>query len=677
MRCANAVGSEMTGSDFKTVSLSVRPARAAVLIDKRDTEWLRTCHRIIEWQSCVWGGWNFIIVPTDGTTISLDFWTLLEVYDPDYLLRYQPTWRDIKIANPQRYATILERNVAHWLDQHPEADPDFSRTQIDEQTERSPLASFEISDDLQQNLKRRLAPFHYEEEIVQSGPAVMAGSPAQWPFTPIDKIASHGEHPKHVFSPRFQTVGLMSLWISSTTGLLTPDAAAALNAAGVRVKDVEFDDDLVASAVRNWNGRLLLPGFDAAPFELSAMNVGHYSRSFQRNDDVVVVCGDTVDDFCLYYGLARVRADVVWFPSSWLTGFESGRERTQGTGEPRTSEESWAPLLVAAILRLPQGRYIDAPIRVTSASMGAQELQGLRQRIDRATFVNPGTFSRRATAPNFDALVANPLRAYERDKAGTPSVLQFVNGKLPGFIQTPKPRTFTRIDQEHYWITEVAVHQHQIPRHFALGPHVIRDPRLSTEQVRAGADGLAYFCPNVFTVGGMDVDTYLVRPTCILPDALEMFQHLASLNNMWCRPSSQGFFTQESAQKFENLATLAAALRNPVTRAIMEKYTDTTSGSGPDDGLVHSTRSATLLGFARSNEDNGQRASGHRSTGSLGRTRDPLPRIPHQVHILPNHILVWPGRTAKHLRVQAVCPYSDIHSETLAATGSAHLVLPP
>jgi hypothetical protein len=125
----------MLGSDFKTVFLSVRPARAAVFIDSRDSDWQRTCQRVIEWQSGVWGGSNFIVIPTDGTTISPAFWMLLEIYDPDYLLRYQPTLRDIKIADSQRYATILDSEVVKWLKRHPDQDPDFSKTQIDEQLE--------------------------------------------------------------------------------------------------------------------------------------------------------------------------------------------------------------------------------------------------------------------------------------------------------------------------------------------------------------------------------------------------------------------------------------------------------------------------------------------------------------------------------------------------------------
>jgi hypothetical protein len=578
----------MLGSEFKTVFLSVRPARAAVFIDKRDTDSVRTCHRVIEWQSAVWGGSDFIVIPTDGTTISPAFWTLLEIYDPDYLLRYQPTLRDIKIADSQEYAKILDSEVANWLKRNPKADPDFSRTQIDNQLEDVLLTPFEISDDLQQDLKRRLAPFYYKEYIVEGG-ALTASSQAFWPFTPIEKIVPHCEHPEHVFSPRFPTLGLMSLWISSATGLVTPKAGTDLDAAGVRVRGVEFGDDLMTSALTDCTtGRLRVPGFDASPFELSAMNLRRYRREYHPTDDVVVVFGDTVDDFCLYYALSRVREDVVWFPTSWLDGFESGTKRWSETGSPLTPQEFWAPLLVTAILRLPQGRNVDAPIRVTSASVGAQELAGLGQRIDRATLITPsGNFSGRAVVvQNLDTLVGNPLRVYERDNVRLPSVLQFLNGELPGFIPTPKPRHFTRIAQEHCWISEVAVNQHHIPRHFALGTHVIRDSRLLTNGVRAGADGLAYFCPNFGTIGGADVDTYLVRPKCVLPDALEMFQHLASLNNMSCRPSAQGFYTQESAQKFEALATLAAELREPVARAILEKYTDTTSDGGPDDGVL-------------------------------------------------------------------------------------------
>src|SRR3954454_24139617 len=101
----------LASDSFKTVHASVRPARVAVIVDRSDAAWQYTCLRVIEFYSRLWGGAYNIIVPTDGQQIDERFWTVLEVFDPDYVYRYSKSGEDLRLASPDEYRAILTRDI--------------------------------------------------------------------------------------------------------------------------------------------------------------------------------------------------------------------------------------------------------------------------------------------------------------------------------------------------------------------------------------------------------------------------------------------------------------------------------------------------------------------------------------------------------------------------------------
>jgi hypothetical protein len=65
------------------------------------------------------------IVPTDGKTISEEFWRLLEDFDPDYVYTYRKTMIDIKASRPDECNAWVQRQVDAFIAKHPvDTDPD-------------------------------------------------------------------------------------------------------------------------------------------------------------------------------------------------------------------------------------------------------------------------------------------------------------------------------------------------------------------------------------------------------------------------------------------------------------------------------------------------------------------------------------------------------------------------
>jgi hypothetical protein len=62
---------------FQTFTARPRPARIAVLTNIHDPDWQDSCLGIIQFLTKLWGGTQAVIVPTDGFTISEEFWAVL------------------------------------------------------------------------------------------------------------------------------------------------------------------------------------------------------------------------------------------------------------------------------------------------------------------------------------------------------------------------------------------------------------------------------------------------------------------------------------------------------------------------------------------------------------------------------------------------------------------------
>ena len=151
-----------TNGPFRTVNASVRPGRVAVLIDKSDADWQNTALRVIEFYSFMWGGGYNIIVPTDGQTIDVQFWTILEAFDPDYVYYYLKSGVDFRLNDKATFELQVDQQAGQFLARFPEYTQEHARKHIIESLERSWASQFHISPRLHAELKKRLAPFYFE-----------------------------------------------------------------------------------------------------------------------------------------------------------------------------------------------------------------------------------------------------------------------------------------------------------------------------------------------------------------------------------------------------------------------------------------------------------------------------------------------------------------------------------
>jgi len=550
----------------------VRPARVACFIDANAQDWQACALNIIEGFSRVWGGAYFIIIPTDGQTISDAFWRILLAYDPDYL----------------------------WLS-----------PRIPEAPRGSYLA---LSDDLQQELKLKLAPFHYQNRVIQ-GHARTNLEP-QYPYTDLLTILPHCEHPS-VMGEVSALESVPSLWTASLTGRASPGYKEALEKIGIGCRALDYSSglsELFDLAAKNIKGEL---GVDDAgfPFAFSLTQLGFF-RSIKfpyHREAILVVVGETVEDFCLYYCLARLRGKVMWLLPSWLPAAES--DDTDETDDYAVwSTQTPIGCFARSVSSLTDDGGQESSTFLMSTSLDTGQLATVRNGLDQSWYdlsIEEGLPvgddplpTEQSTPPTLAAslewLLRHPFKIYESRNAEKIVSRHFIGENMAGLFEPPLPRNFSYIHHyDHRWITEFSVVNNHLPRHPSLGEEVVRHSFLGTLGARIGKEGAAFFCPHSSYVGG-DIEQVLIKPAIHLPNCFSIFQRLMKGLNYDSQISDKGRFAADTIIKFGSISSLAHFFTTSSRRAVLEKYLDNKS-PGPDvkdEGLVLQTDRRRYLDMA-------------------------------------------------------------------------------
>jgi hypothetical protein len=554
--------------EFKTVHSWVRPARVAVLLDSADEDWHDTVLRAIEWCSQHWGGAYFILIPTDGNSITPLFWSVLDAYDPDYIYPYCKTLIDWKIAKPAKYDQWLDDQVQTFSQKYPDSDAAANRIAFAGQASQIRLNSFGISPDLEQDLKQRLVPFHFQGNVIQG--SVAADAEPQYPLTSLATVLANSDHPGQVTTLIPPADILLTLATAAIAGLFRDNILEKLGLA--RPLAIVDSDCLSVLPSLVLDQRISTDGSTALPFEFSMWGLGYYQKTYvsELMAPIFVVAGSSLEDFCLFYDLSRLRGQTAWVPKEFLVGIPTDGQWAHFE-RPTTSFLSKVMGNISSQIRR-RGQY--AKLVLVNGSGQPESLPEVAAALSNLVYFEREEFVKAFSIPNdVSDFVRSPRIVLERENFRS-TAEPFVDGRSAGQFQTPLPRNFRYVNpRDHRWITEIAIDKCKTPRLEGLGERSIEVKNYSSNEIRTGKDGVAFLCPNNAYFGG-EVESVLVRPKLAILDAHQLFGVLFEARGYFLTLCDKGGFTKETIAKMASLPELAETLRNPSTNSVLEKFLD-------------------------------------------------------------------------------------------------------
>jgi hypothetical protein len=553
-----------------TISTSVRPGRVAVFVDINDDRWQSTCLRVIEYFTRMWGGGGNIIIPTDGKVIAPLFWSILERFDADYLQAYRRTGRDFEIEEPAKFEQRYEGHIAAWEQQTRGKTSEQAADLIRDDLRRGSATKFEVSPELQQQLKVRLAPFYFQQWIVEAG-SVWADSVPRHPHTDIVDILPEIEHSARLLKVHDEAGPIPPLWWASAFGRANAELESQLTKQNIQTIELGGttgeNSNLVHLAVEGYESiqsvaflahdsvDTIRQYLEAYPSRFSMTGLGFYVSisSAYGPEPAIAVAGNSVQDFALYYALSRMRRRVVWVLPSITTDALAATAK-----EPSVGEEFG---FVLALNSLGRGGSQHTPgLTLVSASLSDGQLAQVKARL-KVVAMMPVAHCDVGNAG--DSIPVSPVRYYEANNATRMRSVTIPDDNVIPLFETPLPKNFKRVDpSKHRWITELGLGKYHLPRHYALGYWLMGASYFTTGDVRVSSEGPTYFCPSNFIQGGTDAEVSVTRPSIRVPEVLQVFEEVARRAELSCAISDKGFYAEDACRKFGGLAPLAAFLRS-------------------------------------------------------------------------------------------------------------------
>lgn len=519
---------------YKTLRVSLRSPRVACLIDSKDKNWHSRALTALEAFSRTWGGAGFIVIPTDGETISKPFWNILLSYDPDYL----------------------------WIAGTGE---NYSQQLI-------------LSDELIAQLKLRLAPFyhddsHFTEHDRQLGmmqnliveERTYPNFKADYPYTDTTTIIPNCEHPDKIASIS-NLEGITQIWAASSTGIASTEYISELEKIGI--ESISFDYSANQRELFNTvaNGVQSKLGEDDAtfPFTFSKLQLGfYYPLEFADwKQATLVVIGESIEDFCLYFCLSRMRMKVAWLLTSWLP------ENLQELRERNIYQNDSLSHFAHSLRNLEWRKQQDGVTHFMSASLSTEKVEAIREFFRNTHICNVGNnLPVDITEPSFENynedlakslefLLRYPARVFEIGNFEKIVSRHFIGDTMAGFLEPPKPKNFFKIDTNHHWITDFSIVNNRFPRHPLLGIEIVKDSLMFHKNARVGKDSIAFVDAKTGYIND-DIDTWLRKPEIHLPNAFSIFDLLFKKLGYKTEISDKGRFASTTIAKFGNLYTFA------------------------------------------------------------------------------------------------------------------------
>ncbi|MBL8030827.1 MAG: hypothetical protein JNK33_00670 [Candidatus Doudnabacteria bacterium] len=601
----------------KNVTTAVRTPRFAVLVDKHEVNWKAYINGIVQTFSQVWGGEHFIIVPTDGKTIDPAFWKILEAYSPDYIGRYIPSISDLEQADIKKYEEIKARHKAGWG----LSDDDF-KNQWNEKATMAHLGGLDVDKSLSEELKNRLSPFYFDDHVVKEN--VFHDSHLAYPFTQIEHIVeSAKDRPTEIFSPLEIEDEAYKLLALSRVGALSKSYARTLESKGFTVKPLSTDPevfrlrDYIEALEENdydprWQRAMhedsdKLPPDDfihKLPFKMSMLHLGKYYRHATHRDwqeNITVVVGDTMDDYCLYYCLSRLHDGVFWMPDSHLNEAHkkviANRGKADEDIEKFTDIEGATSELVNTYYKaIKYGHDKDKKINLTSATLTTRQLQYRKQWMSEICFSGSDILPHCIIVPFDELPITCVMQVIEMNNHYNQQDIVFQDRQSIGRINTPKPKNFNPVNpSEHRWITTVNIDGFRPPALPFLGSTILMGMN-SVQETRVAKDELAYFCPNVAYFGG-DIDSITARPTISLPLDADILRDYFADSGYTTELSDKGSYLKDTIERFGSLEQTATFFRTESKRNIFDQYLVTKPDQGDDEIVRLSVESRTYLSF--------------------------------------------------------------------------------
>ena len=581
---------------YRLVQRSVRPPRTATIVCAAG-DWRADLLRMMECYSRTWGGdGNGLVACSSTWEIAEPFWPLLTALDADHWAVFHRTRRGLRMSDPAAYEAQLSADVSAWVAAHGGTEADARHTFETEQF-LSDTGSGPVPTPLDERIRRWFAPLASQQVAVHA--AYKADEPPPHGLVDMCQLTYRPARSMEIDTASFPPA--VQLLVAARTGCLAPGHLAHLESAG------DFDRSLVTVGGDElsqllefaWTGQVDMtlprlsraisgdqddppePTYGAAgfltntPLAQSRLGCSWYTKVRPRLDEepVVVICGDTAEDFCYAFTRQRVVGNTYWLPVAPGDAAEELGRVLRDTMTRVLSRYAVAPtgnrpvLLSSLTLATPQ---LEEVLGELSATMWGRDFNSDQLGALAVRTREPGELPVRRDLVLLDSV-------HFADSLHEP----FLGAELARNVEIPLPSEATGLRPESCrWQVDLETSDNILPARWSLHPTLTVGDALSRWAARSSTSGISVDSHGRgFVFGGSPLSQLLVQVRLRFPGATEIFTTLLTQAGVTLEESDKGRYTRRMIELWGGLSALADDLRTgPAWSLLTSWVSDTTDG---------------------------------------------------------------------------------------------------
>ncbi len=500
--------------------------------------WHRSFDMALGHASSMWGGAAYLPLPLQDGLVGHDlFWRVADIFDADAYEVTTPSMADIGDLDRQ------------WRDKSAvnlrAKSPEMSDADVDEYLARATFDSDAIPEDLAILLLDRLAPLgaDHHREMLDGGIRiighVMDMAVGQLVDLPTSVQTVHAGDP------------LLSLMITAELGRLTGQAQRQLTERGIEVIEQTVADAAnAATYLYSDHGQS-----GSWPWAMTLTGLEIYTFGWVRRPPVVVV-GDDVWDFVLFYALRRLGTWAWWLPS-------------QLRADPLVSH-----LLKNRVLRGGWRSGLHPAVTSYSSPLARDEVAAWLAEDDaRMQVEGAATREVKPTVEDWAALLPEvPNRLYERGGEGQ-SLGVVIQDGVSSPLPTPLPAEVRHQNEiETQWMVDTRVDGWAPVRHPAVAATLFSGARTSDYLQRPSTDGAVYVATGTIQTANTPLPSLAIRPRLRPLPLLRQVQLILTSRGWKAEVSDKGAYAQRASDIFGGFNELTVGLRDESNRLIFRAY---------------------------------------------------------------------------------------------------------
>jgi len=564
------MGEANAGLGYRLVQRSVRPPRAVTLVCSGG-DWRADVLRMVECYARTWGGdGHGLITCTPAWEIAEPFWRLVEAFDADHWAVFARTGRGLQMSDPQAYETQLASIVERWAREN-DVDEAQTRRMIEPQFLATGGAGPAVPQELGDRIRRRMAPLA-SAQVAVTGEFRADEAP---PHRLVDMCGLTFQPARITGLDADGLPAAVQLLVAARTGLVAPGHLAGLRERGeVDRVTAGVDREGLTRVLRfAWTGRAdsgVTYGEQAfledMPLAQSRLGCSWFTALSPDADSepVVVMCGDSAEDFSYAYTRRRVVGQTYWLP----LGPDSDElnavlytELARVLYESAVPPASGRPVLLSS-LTLDTDQLDEVRDRLLATSWGRMAASG-----------SPGRVEVRVCAP-VDLPVRRSLHLLDKAHAGDTLHEPFLGSDQARNVEIPLPGEAAGVEPDSCrWQVDVLDPGTVLPARWALRDVIIADG--TSWGVRSSTSGISVDSHGrMFTLAGTSLAQRLVQVRVRFPTAREVFTTLLAGAGVTLEESDKGRYTRRMIELWGDFTTLAADLTAGPAASLLSGWID-------------------------------------------------------------------------------------------------------